>query len=122
MSLASRLRHRVSIERRTNTLDSEGNLQVSWEVVEISSSSTSAVPLLSVPAEVLTGPGREVAGAGTISPETDARVCLRWFPGLTYEDRVVWDGRIFGITEITTDASGRREYRLRLKESKAQGQ
>lgn len=121
MTIAARLRHRISIERRTDVLDSEGNLTESWAPIELSSSSSSSFALSSVPAEVLTGPGKEAIAAAKIVSETDARITLRWFPGLDYADRIIWDGSIYSITEITTDATGRREYRLRVSKGERNG-
>lgn len=123
MSLSARLRHRIAIERRTESMDSEGNVTEVWAPLEIesSSSSTSSFALSSIPAEVLTGPGREGIAAAKVISETDARITLRWFPGLDYADRIVWDGNNYGIVEITTDATGRKEYRLRVVRSERNG-
>ncbi|GEM_PF-2248268 len=72
-----------------------------------------------VPAEVLTGPGREGAAAGAERAETDARINLRWLPGIDTEMRVVWESEPngehpeFSIQTMELDATGMREIRLR---------
>lgn len=71
----------------------------------------------SVPAEVMTGPGREMHAAGTKLAETAARINMRWFPGLSPAMRILWDGHTFDILSIETDLTARREYRLRCKDA-----
>jgi SPP1 family predicted phage head-tail adaptor len=111
--LAQRLRHRVAIEEKLEEQDSEtGDTTYSWEVVYLDSDT----PLSAVPAEVLTGPGREFNAANAKQAEADARITIRWFPGLLPTMRVVWQSLPYDIISIETDATGRREYRLRCKE------
>lgn len=82
---------------------------------------TPEIPLVDVPAEALTGAGREVMAADTKNAETTARINLRWFPGLLPSWRVLWDGRIYDIQSIETDATGRREWRLRCVDGPSEG-
>lgn len=100
--LAHRLRHRVDIEKQVHEQNpATGRVKTTWE------------PFMSdVPAEVLTGPGRERVASGAVQAEVAARINLRWFPGLDPSMRVVWDGRKFNISSIETDVTARREYRL----------
>lgn len=101
---SGRLRHRVLIEQASHAQDIvTGADEVSWTTF-----------LADVPAEVLTGPGREFDSADSKQSETAARITLRWFPGLEYTMRVVWEGNVYDITSIDTDPTGRIEYRLRL--------
>lgn len=74
-----------------------------------------------VPAEVLTGPGRELRAAGAELAETDARINLRWLPGVTQQMRVLWEGKIYNITGIEYDATARREVRLTCVEGRNDG-
>jgi SPP1 family predicted phage head-tail adaptor len=105
-------RHRVEIQQPAQLQDSEtGAIEWTWETVALDSDTL----LDAVPAEVLTGPGREFPGADTKQAEVDARIALPWFPGLTQKMRLVWDGQVFDIVSIQTDASARREYRLLCK-------
>lgn len=109
--LASRLRHRIEIQEQYEDQDSNtGAITKSWDTVYLDSNT----PLDSVPAEVLTGAGREFNASGAIQAEVAARINLRWFPGLTQSMRIKWDGRIYNIGSIETDRTARREYRLRV--------
>lgn len=109
--LAHRLRHRVTIQRPVDTQDEyTGDIERSWQTVHEA-----------VPAEVLTGPGRELHAAGTKLAETSARINLRWFPGLSHEMRILWDGKVYDIVSIETDATARREYRLHCKDGLTDG-
>lgn len=104
--ITGRLRQRVTIQEPVTEQDSEtGESVVIWEDV-----------YESVPAEVLTGAGREFRDSGAIQGETTARILVRWFPVDTaelYTWRILWDGRVYNIQSAETDATGRREWRLR---------
>ena len=118
MSEAQRYRHRISFERKVEVQDSEtGALSYSWEVVELDSD----VLLDSVPAEVLTGPGREFNAADAKQAETSARINFRWFGDVHQDWRVVWSGRNYNILSVEYDATGRRETRLRVQEGATDG-
>lgn len=108
--LAHRLRHRVEFQEQVATQDpTSGAVIHSWQTAYLETGE----PLDSVPAEVLTGPGREFRESGTTQAETTARINLRWFPGLSPKWRIIWDGKTYNITSIETDATARREYWLR---------
>lgn len=108
---SGRLRHRILIERPVHAQNATtGADEVTWETF-----------VANVPAEVLTGPGREFDSADSKQSETAARITLRWFPGLEYTMRVVWEGNVYDITSIDTDPTGRIEYRLRLVVGANQG-
>ncbi len=116
---AQRYRHRIEIQERIESQDSEtGDVTVTWETFALDSDT----PLDAVPAEVLTGPGREFNAADAKQAETTARINCRWFPGLLPTHRIVWDGKVFDITSIETDATARREYRLRCADGVNGGQ
>lgn len=95
-------RHRVTIEHQVTTRDpGDGSEIVTWEVFQDA-----------VPADVLTGPGREFVAANAGQAETVARINMRWFPGLTSQMRILWDGRVYNLNPPETDATARREYRI----------
>lgn len=108
-ALSPRLRHRITFQEQVETKDSEGAVVVGWENAWLDS----ATELVDVPAEVLTGPGREFNAGGQVQAETAARITLRWFEGLDPKWRILWDGHVYNIGSIETDATARREYRLR---------
>lgn len=121
MTISARLRHRVAIQEKVETQDSEtGDISFTWVPVDITSSSSSSEPG-TVPAEVLTGPGREMYAAGTKQAETTARITMRWFPGLLPTMRIVWGDQVYNILSIETDATGRREYRVRVRNGVSDG-
>ncbi|SFY16343.1 phage head closure protein [Azotobacter vinelandii] len=117
--LAYRMRHRIQFQRRVQTQDpNTGEIIVSWETVLFSGR-------LDVPAEVLTGPGRELIAADAQQAETTARINCRWFPVdrlELYTWRILWDGRIFNITSAETDRTARQEWRLRCSDGLTDGQ
>jgi SPP1 family predicted phage head-tail adaptor len=90
---------------------------LTWATVWLDSNTE----LDSVPAEVLTGPGREFIQSSAKQAETTARINFRWFPGLLPTMRILWDGKVYDITSIETDATARREYRLRCKDGLSDG-
>lgn len=113
-----RYRHRVCIEEQVELQDSETlEITVTWLPVTLDTNTV----LRSVPAEVLTGPGREAVRSGGKYAEATARINMRWFPGLLPSMRVVWDGRTFDILGIETDATARREYRLACRDGLTDG-
>lgn len=109
-ALTPRLRHRITFEEFVSERDSEGVLNESWQTA----TSDDGDALLEVPAEVLTGPGREMVAGGAVQADVAARITLRWFPGLKSSWRILWDGRVFNIGgEPDTDATARREWRIK---------
>lgn len=102
--LAHRLRHRIDIQQVAEEQDPEtgavGNVWVSLYT--------------NVPAEVLTGVGKEFVQSASLQAQYSARINLRWFPGLHTKMRIVWDGNTYDIVSIETDATARQEYRLKV--------
>ena len=111
---AQRYRHRIEFQHKVSVQNpNTGAITYSWQAI--------SALLSSVPAEVLTGPGREFIAADAKQAETTARINCRWFPDLSPEWRVLWDGKVFDITSIETDATARREYRIRCKDGVSDG-
>lgn len=127
-TLAPRLRHRITFQEQTSERDSAGVLQVAWSTVELDSDTD----LADVPAEVLTGPGREAVMSGQMNADIAARITCRWFPGLKQSWRILWDGefdsdgiysgQVFNIHAIDTDMTGRREWRIKATAGLNDGQ
>lgn len=108
--LASRLRHRVAIQQVAHAQDAEtGEMVPTWSTLVLDSNTE----MDSVPAEIFLGPGRESGAASAAQASVDARITLRWFPGLTQHMRILWDGRIFNIESLETDLTGREEWRIK---------
>jgi SPP1 family predicted phage head-tail adaptor len=109
--LTQRLRHRITFQRQVEAQNqTNGDTLITWADV-----------FADVAAEVLTGPGREFIESSTKQAETDARITLRWMPGIDQSMRVVWDGKFYDITGMETDRTGRREHRLKCKEGASDG-
>jgi head-tail adaptor len=117
-ALTPRLRHRITFQEQTSERDSDGVLQVSWSTVELDSDTE----LSDVPAEVLTGPGRESVMSGQVNADIVARITCRWFPGLKQSWRILWDDQVLNIHTIDTDMTGRREWRIKCAAGLNDGQ
>lgn len=104
--LSARLRQRITLQSQEQSQDSEtGDVVITW-VDEYTN----------VPAEVLTGAGREFRDANTTQSETTARITIRWFDVdriAMYAWRILWDGRVYNIYSVETDITARREWRIR---------
>lgn len=123
--LAHRLRHRVTFQHKAEPQRNEDGFIIpgsgGWQTVTLAD----GTKLENVPAEVLTGPGKEWVGSGAPQAETSARINLRWFPADERDMaswRVLWDGRVYNITSADTDATARREWRLRCVYGPTEGQ
>lgn len=102
-------RHRVEIQEPLSSRDpNSGEDIITWSTVALSSS----VILNAVPAQVLTGPGREFRESAATQNEISARINMRWFPGLTQKMRIIWDSQVFNIEGFDLDETGRHEYRV----------
>jgi len=116
--LSNRLRHRVAVQEQVETQNATtGAVTVVWQNVVINT-----IELNSVPAEVLTGQGRETFLSDSRQNESAARINMRWFEGLTQKMRIVWEGKEFNIQSIETDVTARREYRLKCVTGMNDGQ
>jgi len=118
-TLAPRLRHRITFQEQVEEKDSDGHTSIEW----VNAWLNSETELVDVPAEVLTGPGREFVESGAMQADVAARITCRWFPGLLASWRILWDGRVFNIAgEPDTDATGRREWRIKATAGVNDGQ
>lgn len=108
---SQRLRHRVAVQEMIETVDSTtGARSHVWQTITVD-----GVLMSAVPAEVLTGPGREFQSAAAKQAEVAARVAIRPFAGLTHTMRIVWQGNNFDITSIEYDPTGFRQCLLICK-------
>ena len=117
--LSHRLRHRVTIQEIVEAQNSTtGAVTRTWQNVWLDSNTE----LSNIPAEVLTGAGREMVQSESKQGEITARINMRWFPDLTQKMRILWDNQIFNIESIETDVTARREYRLKCTAGVNDGQ
>lgn len=107
--LSHRLRHRVQFQALTETRNTATGERIKNWLPAVAG----GVQLVSVPAEVLTGSGKEAVKNASPTADIAARINVRWFPGLDPSWRIVWDGLIFNIASWDTDIAARREYRIK---------
>ena len=102
--MAGQLDQRVVIERRTGATNDWGEpLPDSW------------LPIVTTWAAVEPLVGREYIAAGALLSEVTARISLRYRPGITAADRVIHDGKVYGITSVADVHSSRRELQLQCR-------
>jgi SPP1 family predicted phage head-tail adaptor len=117
MRQSGRYRHRITIQSRTETRGSAGEVVVAWV-----DAFPAATALGGIPAEVLTGQGRELRAAGAPEAETAARINFRHIPGVDQTQRILWNGFVFNIRAIEFDATAAREIRLMCTAGVSDGQ
>lgn len=100
MSIAHRLRHRVTIERRTQTRDEWGGVIDSWATVAI------------VPAEVYPLSGREFVAAQATQAGVTTKITIRYQAGIEPAMRVTHDGMTYNIKAVLPDPTLRRHLTL----------
>lgn len=97
---AGRLRHRVSIQRRQESQNSDtGEINHTW--VNVWSS---------VPAEIVPLSAREFVAAQSVQSEVVARMTIRYRAGLTAKMRIVHKGTAYNIAGILPDADSGLSY------------
>jgi SPP1 family predicted phage head-tail adaptor len=117
--LSHRLRHRVEVQELVEVQNTTtGAISRNWETVILDDGTI----LDAVPAEVLTGAGREFVQSGATQGQIAARINMRWFPGLTQKMRILWDTNIYNIQSVETDTTARQEYRLKCVAGVSDGQ
>ena len=111
--LNSRLRHRIEIQHLATSRGDDGAVIRTW-----------SQKYANVPAEVLTGAGREPTLGASERAETTARITTRWMPDdihtlMSY--RILWQGRTYDIKGISTDATDRRWMRFECTDGVSDG-
>ena len=100
MSLAHRLRHRVTIEQKTAGADAWGQPVETWETVAI------------VPAEVWPLSGREYIAAQAEQAGVTTRITIRYQSGIEPAMRITHDGKTYNIRAVLPDPTARRHLTL----------
>lgn len=112
--------HRVHLQEKVETQSPvTGSITHTWATFHINGESDK--PADALPAEVLTGPGKEPIAADAKQAMTTARINLPWFPGLLPTMRILWQGRTFDITSIEVDRTARMQYRLTCSDGLTDG-
>lgn len=102
-NFSTRLRHRITIQERNNWQDpTTGEIKLCWESV-----------CKDIPAEVLTGAGKESVQDNAEVGTTAARITVRWMPlDKPEQKRIVWGGLVFNVKTAISDATNRRWLRF----------
>ena len=100
MSLAHRLRHRITVEQLATTRDEFGGVVESWGTVAI------------VPAEVWPLSGREFVAAQAEQAGVTTRITIRYQAGIEPAMRITHDGRAYNIRAVLPDQTARRHITL----------
>lgn len=96
---AGRLRHRVSIDAKTETQDETGDPVVTW-----------APWAEGVPAEIAPAKGAEFAALNQILGRAVVAIVIRWRPGVVRTMRVRHEGTIYNIVDAPRDPDSGREW------------
>ena len=99
-SIAHRLRHRITIERKTAGADAWGQPVETWETVAI------------VPAEVWPLSGREYIAAQAEQAGVTTRITIRYQAGIEPAMRITHDGKTYNIKAVLPDPTARRHLTL----------
>jgi SPP1 family predicted phage head-tail adaptor len=106
---AGRLRHRVSVQRRTPLLDSNGDVdqdpntgEVAYQWMELFERWASIEPLS----------GREFIQSQATQSKVTGRILMRAEPALTPADRIVhtYNGKVYNLEAILPDKDSGLEY------------
>ena len=113
---AGALRHRITLEHNVTTRDEWGGEVVGW---------VDAFPAITaqggIPAEVVPLSGREFIAAGELHGEVQARITIRYLPGVLDTMRIQFDGAVYAIRAVLPDATGRRHLTLMVDKGVASG-
>ena len=101
---SGKLRHRVSIQTATESLNDAGETLLSW---------AEYVPAW---ADVRDSQGMEKMQEDEPQAQVTHKVTIRHRDGITPKMRVVWSGRILNIKAITTDRTDERTQFLWCEE------
>ena len=100
MSIAHRLRHRITIERKTAGADAWGQPVETWETVAIA------------PAEVWPLSGREYIAAQAEQAGVTTKITVRYQAGIEPAMRITHDGKTYNIKAVLPDPTARRHLTL----------
>jgi SPP1 family predicted phage head-tail adaptor len=100
-----KLRHRITIERVTETRDTDGSVIETWSTY------------VTVQASIEPISGREYFAAQSTQADATHRISLRYLSGIVPKMRVKFGSRIFDILSIINVDERNRELQLMCRES-----
>ena len=107
---AGALRHRITLEHNVTTRDEWGGEVAAWQTFAAD-----------VPAEVVPLSGREFIAAGELQGEVQARITIRYLPGVLDTMRIQFDSAVYVIRAVLPDPTGRRHLTLMVDKGVASG-
>jgi SPP1 family predicted phage head-tail adaptor len=97
---AGKLRHKITIQKTTQTADSIGGIIDSWST------------FATVWAHIEPLKGKETLQGEQISTDLFLRITIRYLSGLTAKMRISWNSRTFDIKSISNLDERNREMEL----------
>lgn len=108
--VAGKLRHRVTIQSKSHTVDDYGGPVETW--ADVATVSASIEPLN----------GRELIAAQAVNSETTGKIRIRYIEGITAAHRIVFGSRYYNITAPPINFEERnRELILMVSEGLNEG-
>lgn len=98
---AGSLRNRITLQSPGEVRGPDGESEPGWTDFAVD-----------VPASVVPLSGREFMSAGEQQGETQARMAIRWMPGVLDTMRVLFDGKVYAIRAVLPDPTARRHITL----------
>jgi SPP1 family predicted phage head-tail adaptor len=87
-----RLRHRITIEERVTTQDSDGAIEEAW------------LPIgQPISADIKPMSGRELIAAAAVQSKVNTRIVIRYRPGIKAAQRAVHRSTIYNIEAVIPD-------------------
>ena len=103
------LKKRVTIQRRSRSVDEFGGQSPAWQ------------DLATVWASFEPTGGKEGEQSGQVRAVAAFNIGMRYFEGLTAADRLVYNGRIFDIVNINDIEELHREFDITAREGQNSG-
>ena len=103
------LKKRVTIQRRSQSVDEYGGQSVAWQ------------DLATVWASFEPTGGKEDPQSGQVRAVATFKIGMRFFDGLTPADRLVYNGRVFDIVNINDVEELHREFDITAREGQNSG-
>lgn len=94
---SGKLRHLVTVQRKSLTTDDYGGPVETW--ADVATARASVEPMQ----------GRELASAQTVNDETTTRITMRYLIGVTTADRITFEGRYYNLQSVIDPELRHRE-------------
>lgn len=85
---AGKLRHRITIQRKSLTADEYGGPVESW--ADVATVAASVEPMA----------GRELANAQTVNAEVTTRITMRYRAGVIAANRITFEGKFYNLFSV----------------------